>query len=326
MKKITLALFMALSSFVASAQDSYYAVNSFTDTYADLENPTSINNGAVWMYDYYGDFTMPFPFQIMGETVDRFLFDDDNFAFLTPAADYNNSDQGVYMVFGTSLYLQDRTYSTGVSGSPISYKVEGAEGNRILKIEMKNAGLESATDYGYAEDQYYTNFQIWLYEVDNAIEIRFGANNIDNDAADALTEGFGLYVAVGGYEALTILTGDPATPGFGEYNEDTFPFDPLTSYPADGRVYRFDHLELSGVKQLQTNAITLYPNPASSVLTVKSADAMISQYSIFDVTGKVVLQNTVTAAQSTSINVANLSPGVYFVKTDNNTPVKFIKN
>ncbi|MFP9115006.1 T9SS type A sorting domain-containing protein [Flavobacterium sp. RHBU_3] len=326
MKKITLALFMALSSLAVSAQD-YYNFTKLNQPYTELQDAISVNNGEIWMFDTFGEFSIPFPFTVMGNPVDRFLFDDDAFILMGTGVDYDIDGEGFYYMYPSNIYMQDRTYSSEVSSSPISYKVEGTTGNRILKLEVKNATLEFAEDYGYAEDYFYLSYQVWLYEANNVIEFHYGTNNITD--IDNITDGEGIIVALGDdYNTVGFVYGDTESPDYGEYTEATFPDEGLSlnSYPANGTVYRFMHGTPAAINSVKANTLSLYPNPASSVLTIKSADAMISQYSIFDVTGKVVLQNKVTAAQSTSINVANLSPGVYFVKTDNGTALKFVKN
>jgi len=326
MKKITLVLVLALSSMVGYAQN-FYTVSTLQQPYADLVNPTSINNGQVWRFNISTEIAMPFAFEFRGEVINRFLFDDDNFVFLTPEADYDNSDEGVYGALGNSLFLQDRTFSTGVSSSPISYKVDGTQGNRILKLEMKNSGFEGYIDGGFEEDQFYTNFQIWLYEADNAIEIRYGTSNLTAEAIDAFSNGLGNFAAIGSFEILTILSGDSVNPDDGEYTEATFPDEGLglNDYPANGTVYRFAPQEEAGLPGLALNTIKLYPNPASSVLNIKAGNTPVSHYAIYDITGKRIEEQNITGATDISINVENLTAGIYFIAV-NGQHLKFVKN
>ncbi len=63
-----------------------------------------------------------------------------------------------------------------------------------------------------------------------------------------------------------------------------------------------------------SNSAILYPNPASSVLTIALPEnSPIQEYSILDITGK-VLSNGKIDLQGTAINVESLSSGTYFVK------------
>lgn len=326
MKKITLALVVALTSLAASAQN-YYNFTKLEQPYTDLVNPTSINNGQVWMFDTYGEFSIPFAFSVMGNPVDRFVFDDDNFILLGTGVDYENDSQGFYYMYPSNIYMQDRTYSSEVSSSPISYKVEGTTGNRILKLEVKNATLEFAEDYDYDEDHFYLNYQVWLYEAGNAIEFHYGANNITD--IDNITDGDGIIVALGDdYNTVGFVYNDIESPEYGEFTEDTFPDEGLvlSDYPANGTVYRFGDVQTTGLPGIKATTLSLYPNPASTVLNIQSAKEPVTAYSIADVTGKVVAQSSVVSATSLSINVENLAGGVYFVKVNNGTALKFVKN
>jgi hypothetical protein len=325
MKKITLLLLLSLSALSLQAQN-HYNLSTSQQPYADLENSISINNGQVWFYDQFPEITMPFPFKIAGQTVDRFLFDDDFFAFLTTDTDYETDDEGIFNLFpSTAFYISDRTYSTNISTSPISYKIEGEAGNRILKLEVKNAGIENATEIDFPENEFYVNNQLWLYEADNAIEFRFGANNITDLAV----------VADPGERLLTLLTqddtimyaiyGQSSAPSYGEFTEEAAPETFNTDvHPTSGTVYRLEPNTVTGLPDFAAAAIKLYPNPATSVLHIQSENLTASEYAIYNVVGKLVTQNTITNPNDVQINVQNLERGLYFVKIDNQY-LKFIK-
>lgn len=77
------------------------------------------------------------------------------------------------------------------------------------------------------------------------------------------------------------------------------------------------------------NAVTVYPNPTNNILNIALAEnSPIHDYSIVDVSGKVLLNGKVNASL-TAINVESLSTGTYFVKLSGNNAqaVKmFIRN
>lgn len=324
MKKITLALVIALSSFGASAQN-FYNFTKLQQPYADLQNAVSINNGDVWDYDDFSEVTLPFAFSVLGQPVDRFLFDDDGFVLLGTGVDYGNDDEGMYYIYPSSIYIQDRTYSTGVSTSPISYKLEGTAGNRILKLEVKNAGLEDADVYGYDENHFYMNSQVWLYEADKSIEIHYGTNNITD--IDNLTDGDGLFVGLtDDINFGAFVYGAIDNPSYGEFNEDTLTDNVvMEAYPADGTVYRFAPAQTAGLVGLKANAVSLYPNPATTVVNITSGNSLITNYTIIDTTGKTIITKNTPGTQSVNINVESLATGIYFIKV-NNQHLKFIKN
>lgn len=71
--------------------------------------------------------------------------------------------------------------------------------------------------------------------------------------------------------------------------------------------------------------ISLYPNPVVSVLNVNINSNLINQpYAIIDGLGRVVLKGKLNEVEST-INVEQLSKGIYYLKLSDNNSRKFIK-
>ena len=75
-------------------------------------------------------------------------------------------------------------------------------------------------------------------------------------------------------------------------------------------------------------SITLYPNPASTSITIESSTSLINSITIFDATGKQMYQigNLKTLSQDVQVN--SLPSGIYFIKlgTDNGSyEGKFMK-
>jgi len=86
--------------------------------------------------------------------------------------------------------------------------------------------------------------------------------------------------------------------------------------------------DYSDVDELLANAnVSLYPNPVSDVLNIYFASyrSQVIHMQIVDVTGKVIIAEMLMAERS-SINVGNLSKGIYFVTLQNgeNSSVKKI--
>lgn len=74
---------------------------------------------------------------------------------------------------------------------------------------------------------------------------------------------------------------------------------------------------------VEQSAIPSYhvtPNPAQHTLTVLNSGSEESTYSLYDATGKLVLERT-SSGPSTQINIAFLSNGVYFLQMSNATGV-----
>ena len=72
-------------------------------------------------------------------------------------------------------------------------------------------------------------------------------------------------------------------------------------------------------------SLKLYPNPVLSVLNVKVDSNLINQpYDIFDSLGRVVLKGKLNDVDTT-INVEQLSKGIYYLKLSDNIARKFVK-
>ena len=71
------------------------------------------------------------------------------------------------------------------------------------------------------------------------------------------------------------------------------------------------------------NEIALYPNPATTALTIKAQNP-INQITITNVLGQTIFSNEYNA-NTVQVNVAGLPTGVYFVKVNGNEVRKFVK-
>lgn len=322
MKKITLLLLLSLSAASLHAQN-FYNLTTSQQTYADLENSTSINNNQVWSTTQFAPITLPFNFSIAGEVIEQFLFEDDYFTFSTQNAN-PQTGEGLYYLYPTSAYIQDRTYSTNVSSSPISYKTDGETGSRIFKVEIKNAGLEDAEALGFSENHFFVNYQIWFYEANNSIEFRYGSHNISS--LEYVTDGDDGLLA--GFESDTkgfAIYGQMNNPSYTEVSEETGEVFSLDAFPANGTVYKLTPASVAGLDNFTTASVKLYPNPATSVLNLQSNNLAASEYAIYNVTGALVAQSKFDDSNNIRINVEGLEEGLYLIKI-NNQYLKFIKS
>ena len=74
-----------------------------------------------------------------------------------------------------------------------------------------------------------------------------------------------------------------------------------------------------------TSNLKLYPNPVINVLNVKVDNNLINQpYNVFDSLGRVVLNGNLDDVETT-INVEQLSKGIYYLKVSDNSVSKFVK-
>ena len=76
---------------------------------------------------------------------------------------------------------------------------------------------------------------------------------------------------------------------------------------------------------MENNLTLLYPNPVINVLNVKVDNNLINQpYNVFDSLGRVIIKGKLNDVENT-INVEQLSKGIYYLKVSDNTASKFIK-
>jgi hypothetical protein len=67
----------------------------------------------------------------------------------------------------------------------------------------------------------------------------------------------------------------------------------------------------------------IYPNPANDKIFIES-ELIHHHAEIFDINGKLVI-NRVLDLNITTIDISNLTQGIYFIKVSNETVGKFIK-
>ena len=81
-----------------------------------------------------------------------------------------------------------------------------------------------------------------------------------------------------------------------------------------------------GVEQLQNNEVAslqMYPNPTNNQLHITGYALRDSDYSIYNVEGKMIMQGKLQH-KATVINVESLANGMYYLKAGGKT-VKFVK-
>ncbi len=93
-----------------------------------------------------------------------------------------------------------------------------------------------------------------------------------------------------------------------------------------GQVCEFSENYLD-IDNLESDSnISLFPNPAIDILHIENIDLTNASYSVFDTSGKIILQNKLSTG---SIHINNLMSGFYFIKIEieSKPPIirKFIK-
>jgi hypothetical protein len=91
----------------------------------------------------------------------------------------------------------------------------------------------------------------------------------------------------------------------------------------DAFLVKFNGLSLGINENLNEKSFTIYPNPAKSLVNVKAEANLIgSLYIIYDNAGKVVLSGKIYA-ENTSVDMSNLSTGIYLFSVGENVKQTF---
>lgn len=328
MKRITLFAAILVASVSAKAQD-FYTFTKSEATYQELTDAVSMNDGEAWWFlSEMGPFEATFPVSVFGQEFNKFAFIDGN--FIT----FNDDDPIITFFYPTIAFLMDKGYPDS-SQSPVSYKIEGNEGSRTLKLEVKNAGLETEfdTENDVLPTSTYLNYQIWFFEEDDSIEYHYGDHNI-TDLFVLNGDGFSA-VAIDFYndstmeEAIGFVTNEISNPIYLEFTEESeYPDNPeelltLDDVPQPNTVYRFA-LNPASVNGMAKTSFSLYPNPVTNQLNLTFNESIYTSYTIYDLTGRSVLSGTVNGENNMQIYVGSMQNGTYLL-TIGNTTKKFIK-
>jgi ssDNA-binding replication factor A large subunit len=77
-------------------------------------------------------------------------------------------------------------------------------------------------------------------------------------------------------------------------------------------------------EEAQELGIKLFPNPASDMIYIE-AEAEISQVTVFNAIGRVVLDQTYRNNQRVQLNVGSLIPGLYMIRVDSEGQSAMVK-
>ena len=199
---------------------------------------------------------------------------------------------------------------SGRSGarSSVSYKVEGAPDNTILKVQWKNMGpADVPTDS--------VNFQIWLHQRDNAISYHYGPSMVSSAAGFSGRPGpvVGLSKADPNFQKFyrsLYLTGSPGNPSV------AFPEDlsiALNGVPAAGVVYTFRPVATAVVEHRQDAAFSCYPVPFRDVVAFTLAPSD-REYRIVIVDAIGRERSSATGKERVIVQCGDCAAGVYFYR------------
>jgi hypothetical protein len=325
--KIYIYIIFTLVNFKFYAQD--YTFVKTTETYVDLENPTSLNNGLTWSYPNY---TIPigFDFHFFNQYINTFYINELFDASILINSDEVNGNVAALVPFGANL--MDRGYDINLSEptdgslSTLSYQTIGDIGSRIFKMEWNNVGFSGDIwDYEFMATDY-ANFQLWCYESSNIIELRFGESYFEHFSSSFYDETgplIGLFPSInedGPTQNGLILQGSALNPTMLNTMSTVF----LNGTPPNGTVFKFTPTTANIQEENNQQLCKVYPNPTSDLFEIKEIENLQIGY-IFDGYGRIVKE-----FKNKNISIKELESGIYFIKIlDNQNRIltnKIIKN
>jgi hypothetical protein len=164
---------------------------------------------------------------------------------------------------------------------------------------------------------------------DNDLDLFISGLNIEyyKECAFYLNDGSGSFSEA---TYIDIPAQHQASADFTDLNGDNFPELVISGYDEDEEVYVYNNVEYDGVSAVNledTNDLHIFPNPANDFLHINiHPTSERIKIEIINSFGIVALHQTVNQNNgNVTISIADLSPGVYFVKINGLTQ-KFIKN
>ena len=310
---LSLTLSSLCISFQIQAQSNYYRFEAFSSTYHELVNdtlidPANFGTGDLWAFELNGE-----SFEFFGKS---YVLNGVNKLIMFSNSGHMRIDDDSTLIVLDGLF----TFLDSIDqNSRLSYTIDGAGDDRILKVQWKNLKIRS----GQAGN--FVNFQVWLYKKSGMFEIHYGPSSTNNQSGFTNTTGpnVGLFYARQDfskmYEKIWV---NQTPPNITIDSSKTIAFKGLHGVPQDGAVYRFipKHIVLS-VKDSEDlkNLFTISPNPANEQVQLTFSNIVTDAFTlnINDTSGRVVLRHDVASGKKVvNIPVVQLASGIYFLTID----------
>lgn len=330
-KIITSILMLCATVAISFAQPTKRYLMTYTtgSTYAPLSSTaTDVGFPIDWDDEFSDDITMPFPFKYQNVPVTILNIETYGSIFLnqTPTM----FDMGHIAGINCDYESKNR--------GKIYYETVGTTGNRIFKVEYRNVGFYSDT---LGTDT--ANFQIWLYEQDNAIEYRAGYSSIsniefmqtlndlmldkefliagllnnpgDSIASDDTTVTFMHSAVLNGSSLMDYQTLVSDLMQDENLTVQTL----LKQFPPNGSIIRMVPNVPSSIADHNNELAAIFPNPSSDgifTVNVKNAIKEKAAIAVYNAVGKLVYSGNLLN-NNAQINIAKEPAGTYFCRIIN---------
>jgi hypothetical protein len=271
-------------SFFLKAQVNIYSFSESTGTYNELVGGTL--SSAVGDDGTQFNIALPFTFNFGGNNFTAVGVGTNGWLRLG-----TSTSIGTFGAFTNSLAAPGNNINfvaplwddLNLTGGSISYQTQGTAPNQIFIMEWKNVRWAGST----APQQ---NFQVWLYETTNVVEIRYGAMQNGTTASASI----GLVGPVAG-DFISITPASPATASTSTANNNIS----LATFLTNGLIYKFTPPACPSPGGLQASNAT---SASVDLLWNSSATTFNVEYGIAPLTA-----GTGTLLQNVTLNPFTLS-------------------
>lgn len=297
MKKTNLYFSLLLSFIGTLSFGQNYSFEKSVLQYQSLQNAQSVSNNEIWTPVTQFNLEIGFPFTFIDNTYSSLIISE-NLYF---GNDSTLSTNIIMTSYGNLIHKLN-------SLSPILTKLVGNAGNRIRIIEFKNTGFV----YGSEKDS--TNFQTWLYEGTNIIEMHYGQSNI---TSTKVFKGLGpsekgplIGIVKDIDTSALVLSGIPSSPVANLIKESS-PIDEFTGlfgYPPPNTLYRFIPKSTSSTDMIDVKKYFFYDTYLQTIsLNLPILDSK-EKILFYNIEGKIIKQYFLKE----SIDVSSFENGIYF--------------
>ena len=322
--------FTAFVCFTVCAKGQY-ALSTAVNTYQELTNPIPLTPGNTWDTNDILPLNFNFNFTVGSEiytTLD---------VLAGGGIKFPNLDTRQLSVFHTPFggFLLN---GHGPNGdiAKIGYEITGPVGGQVLKIQWENAGF--CQWYTKSDPNDFVNFQIWLYEKSNCMQIHFGNSSTNPGTYGYPIETdniFGPSVKLHFNSCNDVfgLEGNADSPSCSFLNLCVPNYNFLDNTPSNGITFIICPDLSLDLQPVEINEISISPNPASDYIEIKNigATCKIQNVIITDITGKTIFKSNVDFNSGSSIKISlhELNNGIYFLIINRNqkgsVTKKFVK-
>jgi len=309
MKNLILFLFI-FSAKILLGQDLPYTFYLSTQEFEELSDGMSLNNAELW--DENSNFPVSFSF--------NFKVNDQDYSNINVwAGGIDFVGQGIkklfvfFSPFG-GVIIKDKGEIESLS--PISYKEDVIDGNKVLIIQWKNAGFRDSPSNTVDEDDFVT-YQVWLVENLNLIKIVYGPSHSTLETYGGSGEAQGPFTK--------LLIGDVAISPFGFADNPSYEFEDcsipcyghITGTPSEDLVYNFSLDIVDSNISIKKNIFSVYPNPTKGDYIILETDTNfdLSDYTIhlLNSSGNQIPFRYNRNSKNISLDLNNVVKGIYFI-------------